>query len=352
MNVQYKIFKCIDVKDWLYNGNTNGLSESIISITRANALVHCPYVRDDDVVVVAATADDKIVGYTAIFPEHLARPDMWIATGTTLWVDPVYADEFVGYNLVQRLWQSYPQCSVIGSDVARPAALIDKLLGASIVKYERHAFVFNRRIRVQSLRNLGSLLIEPFRKYYHQKAISCAINTIPTTCNVIARDTIDAEAYEFITMHSNSDTFLRSHEMLNWILRYPFVVENPLLNHYARSNEFADQISLSSNYYLQIHDKDVLIGVVLLGIRNHDMHVKMVYTDDLHREIVYACIIKVMHGYRLERLYTIYPELNEYILSRKLALQHNRYNFLFTYPKGLKSIEPIVLQGIDGDMFV
>ena len=62
MNVQYKIFKCIDVKGWLYNGNTNGLSESIISITRANALVHCPYVRDDDVVVVAATDDDKIVG--------------------------------------------------------------------------------------------------------------------------------------------------------------------------------------------------------------------------------------------------------------------------------------------------
>ena len=352
MNVQYKIFKCIDVKGWLYNGNTNGLSESIISITRANALVHCPYVKDDDVVVVAATDDDKIVGYTAIFPEQLARPDMWIATGTTLWVDPVYADEFVGYNLVQRLWQSYPQCSVIGSDVARPAALIDKLLGASIVKYERHAFVFDRKIRVQSLRNLGSLLIEPFRKYYQHKAISRAINAIPTTCSVIARDTIDAEAYEFISLHSKSDTFLRSREMLNWILRYPFVVENPLLSHYTRSKEFTDQVSSSSNHYLQIYDRDVLIGVVLLGIRNRDMHVKMVYTDDSCREIVYACIIKVMHGYQLERLYTIYPELNEYILSHKLALRDNKYNFLFTYPKGLKSIEPIVLQGIDGDMFV
>ena len=352
MSVQYKIFNRADVRDWIYFGKSNGLSESIISLTRANALLHCPDVKDDDTLVIAAVDGERVVGFTAIFPEHLVRPDKWIATGTTLWVDPQYADEFIGFNLVQRLWQSYPQYSVIGFDVARPAAMIDKLLGASIAKYERYAFVFNRNITVRTLRNIGSLLIEPFRKYYQKKAISYAISTIPTTCSVVARDTIDAEAYKFITQHSNSDTFLRSQEILNWILRYPFSVENPLLSLYVKNNAFADQTSSSSNHCLQIYDGVILVGVVLLGIRYHDVHVKMLYTDDSHREIAYACIIKLMQRYHLERLYSIYSGLNDYIISHKLALRDNKHNFLITYPKEFKCLEPLVLQGIDGDMFV
>ena len=352
MSVQYKIFNCADVRDWICNGKSNGLSESIISFTRANALLHCPDVKDDDTLVIAAIDGERVVGFTAIFPEHLVRPDRCIATGTTLWVDPQYADEFIGLNLVQRLWQSYPQCSVIGFDVARPAAMIDKLLGASIAKYERHSFVFDRNIKVRKPRNLISLLIEPFRKYYQKRAIFRTINAIPTTCRVVARDTIDTEAYEFITLHSNSDTFLRSREILNWILRYPFIIENPLECHYEKSNEFVDQITSSSNHYLQIYNGNVMIGVVLLAIRSNDMHVKMLYTDDSHREIVYAFIIKIMQKYNLERLYSIYSGLNDYITSHKLVLRDDKHNLLITYPKEFKNLEPLVLQGIDGDMFV
>lgn len=228
--IEYHTYKAKDVREWIENGAQNGLSESIISMTRANALLYCPYVKDDDVLVVSAMDGETVVGYTAIFPEHLERPDIWIATGTTLWVNPNYADEFVGYNLVQRLWQSYLECAVIGSDVAKPAALIDKLLGAKICKYERSAFVFNHTIQVRSLRNFGSLLLEPFRKYRQQNAIRRVISSIPSDIRVIARETIDTEAYAFIKAHSASDTFLRSREMLNWILRYPFSAENPLMN--------------------------------------------------------------------------------------------------------------------------
>ena len=86
-----------------------------------------------------------------------------------------YADDFIGYNLEQRLWKAYPHCSVIGSDVVQAAALIDKLMGSTIRKYERHTFLFDRIVRVRTFRNLGSLLIEPFRKHRQQKAIAVAL---------------------------------------------------------------------------------------------------------------------------------------------------------------------------------
>ena len=351
MSVTYYTYKAKDVRAWIENGAKNGLSEQIISLTRANALLHCPYVKDKDVLVVSAMDGEKVVGYTAIFPEKLERPDMWIATGTTLCVNPDYPDDFVGYNLVQRLWQAYPNCAVIGSDVAKPAALIDKLLGAKICKYERSDFVFNRKIQVRSIRNFGSLLLEPFRKHRQQKAIKRVLATIPNNIRVIARYMIDAEAYEFIKAHSGQDTFLRSREMLNWILRYPFFAENQLLHRAQKHNEFSDQ-ARSYRYQLQqVYADDALIGIVLYGLRGRDIHVKMLYIDDAHCEVVYALIVEAITNYHAEQLWSIYPELNAYIESKQVALRDSRCPLLFTYPKLLKDLEPIVLQGMDGDMF-
>ncbi len=349
--IEYHQHTAKDVRDWLEDGANNGLSENIISRTRANALAHCPCVKDDDILVVSAKDGEKVVGFTAIFPEKLARPDMWIATGTTLWVNPDYADEFVGYNLVQRLWGSYPEYAVIGSEVSPAAAVIDKLLGAAILKYERKAFVFRRSIEVHSFRNFASLLLEPFRKCRQRKALKRVLASIPSNLRVRACETIDAETYAFIQTHSTNDTFLRSCEMLSWILRYPFSVENPLMERAKKSMQFSDQIVKFRNSFLLVCADDALVGVVLLAERNSAMHVKMLYTDDAHQEAVYALIVEAMHKSGAEQLLSLYPQLNAYLEAHQVALRANNAEFLFTYPKSLKSLTPFVLQGADGDMF-
>lgn len=349
--IDYKTYSVKDVRAWLENGANNGLSENIISRTRANALAHCPCVKDEDVLVVSAKDGEKVVGFTAIFPEKLERPDRWIATGTTLWVNPDYADEFVGYNLVQRLWQSYPDYAVIGSEVSPAAAVIDKLLGATILKYDRKAFVFRLSIEVHSLRNVASLLLEPFRKCRQRKAIKHVSASIPSNIHIRACETIDAETYAFIQAHSSKDSFLRSREMMNWILRYPFSVENPLMARAKKSMQFSDQIVKFSNRFLHIYADDALVGVVLLAERNSTMHVKMLYTDDAQQEAVYAIIVEAMHKSGAEQLYSLYPQLNAYLESHQVALKSHNREILFTNPKSLKPLTPLVLQGADGDMF-
>lgn len=349
--IEYHQHTAKDVRAWLENGAKNGLSEDIISRTRANALAHCPCVKDNDVLVVSAKDGEMVVGFTAIFPEKLERPDMWIATGTTLWVNPDYADEFVGYNLVQCLWGSYPEYAVIGSEVSPAAAVIDKLLGAAILKYERKAFVLRRSIEVHSLRNVASLLLEPFRKCRQRKAIKQVLSSIPSNIRVRACETIDAETYAFIQAHSTNDTFLRSREMMNWILRYPFSVENPLMARAKKSMQFSDQIVKFCNRFLHIYADDALVGVVLLAERNRAMHVKILYTDDAHQEAIFALIVEAMLHSGAEQLYSLYPQLNAYLESQQVALRANKAELIFTYPKSLKSLTPFVLQGADGDMF-
>ncbi|MCR5050548.1 MAG: hypothetical protein K6A36_05635 [Paludibacteraceae bacterium] len=314
-------------------------------------MVHNPYVKDDDVLAISATDGDKVVGYTAIFPEHIARPDRWIATGTTLWVNPDYADDFVGYNLVQRLWQSYPQCAVIGSDVSRPAATIDKLLGATITKCARKAYVLNRTIEIRSLRNLGSFLLEPFRKCRQKKAIRRVLASISSDIHVETRNTIDAKAYEFIQAHSVDDTFLRSREMLNWIIQYPFSVENPLQKRQKPCGAFQEQTEVHRNYLLYIYHSADLVGIVLLAQRAEEVHVKMLYADETYQQQVFAVIVEATLHIGAEQLYSLNPRLNEYIESAQISLKTYNRDILFTYPKTMTLAQPLVLQGIEGDMF-
>ena len=96
---------------------------------------------------------------------------------------------------------------------------------------------------------------------------------------------------------------------------------------------------------------DMLIGIIMLGYRGNDMHVKMLYTDTTHKELVFALIIDTMVNSSIERLYSLYPELNAFIASYHIALRDMVQPLLFTYPKSIKCLEPFVLQGIDGDMF-
>lgn len=350
--IEYQTYTAKDVRAWLCDGVKNGLSEQIISCTRAYALLNCPCAHEDDVLVVSAKDGDKVVGFTAIFPEKLERPDIWIATGTTLWVNSDYVDEFVGYNLVKQLWEAYPNYAVIGTDVVPAAAVIDKLLGATILKFERRAFVFRRSIEVHSLRNVASLLLEPFRKCRQRRAIKQVLAAIPSNIRVRTCETIDAETYAFIKTHSTNDTFLRSREILNWILRYPFKVENPLGARVQKDMEFSDQAVKYRNRFLQICIDGALIGVVLLAERGYNMHVKMLYMDDAHQEAVFALIVEVMLNSGVEQLYSLYPQLNAYLESHQVALKEYNKEILFTYPKSLKSMVPFVLQGMDGDMFV
>ena len=349
--IEYQTYTASEIREWLNNGYYDNILDNAISKTRANALAHCPCVKDEDVLVVSAKDGEKVVGFTAIFPEKLERPDMWIATGTTLWVNPDYADEFVGYNLVQRLWQSYQEYAVIGSEVSPAAAVIDKLLGAAILKYDRKAFVFRRSIEVHSLRNFASLLLEPFRKCSQRKALKQVLSSIPSNIQVRACETIDAETYAFIQAHSSKDSFLRSREMMNWILRYSFSVENPLMARAKKSMQFSDQIVKFSNRFLHIYADDALVGVVLLAERNSAMHVKMLYTDDAHQEAIFALIVEAMLHSGAEQLYSLYPQLNAYLESQQVALRANKAELIFTYPESLKSLTPFVLQGADGDMF-
>ncbi len=98
------------------------------------------------------------------------------------------------------------------------------------------------------------------------------------------------------------------------------------------------------------HSAD-LEGVAILAQRGTEAHVKMLYADEAYRQQVFAVIIEATLRMGAEQLYSLNPRLNEYIESAHISLKAYNREILFTYPKTMNLEQPLVLQGIEGDMF-
>jgi len=357
--IEYKSYTKKDLRTWIVEGDNNGLCEAIISHVRAWSLLHCPDAKDDDIMVVAAidpialspiASSPKIIGFTAVFPEKLIRPDVWIATGTTLWVEPEYAGEFVGYELVKRLWEAYPHCVMLGSDVAQPAAMIDKLLGAKIEKMERRRYVLRRKIEVHSLRNLGSLILEPYRLYRQKQHIKRLLKPMDGVRVAYSR-CVDAEAYQFILSHSDDDQMVRSQQILNWWLNYPFTVDAPLEDSWIAQPKFSCYTGDNHRYLTKVYFEDELVGLFEVKV-GQTADLKLLYFEVDYQDVVFHTIARLLWLSGAKEWYSIYSVFNQYMDNLGIALKDYKVPFLWTYAKAFPWNKELHLQGADGDMFV
>lgn len=348
MSVKYHLYTIRHIREWLYNDEQNGLSEDVISKVRANAIAHNPYVDDNTLAVVVAKDDERLVGYTAMFPDCWARPKMVVSVATTLWVDPDYADEFVSYYLTQAL-RDNPIGNLIGADAAPASVLVDKLLGLNARMTYRSRYVMNRNLKVRSFRNFCSLLIEPFRLM--KQRLAWRNVRIDEAVKVEYCNFIDKQTYNFIEKHSDDDVLLRSHEMLNWIMQYPFAIDSPLIDNITSQNRFRSNIENRKNYFVKVFFKEMMIGFFSIYMSGKDAYLRMLYYEKGYEERVSEVIMAHVGLLKPEVFRCHYMPVMDYVDKMNLALKKYKEEFSFTYPKTIGIDIDKRIQAIDGDMF-
>ena len=349
MEISYKTYTVKEVRAWLYEGVQNGLSEQIITKTRANSIIHNPYVKDDMVIVVAAFYGENVVGFTAMFPEHLIKPDIWISIGTTLYADPCYTNEYLGYNLVKILHDASEGRYVVGSDVAPAAAVIDKLLGMRILSFNRTRYVLKRNIRIVSVRSLISWMLEPYRLLKQMFFIWKLYKYNDRNCDIDVVDSFDNETYNFILGHSENCTFIRSLEMLNWIAKFPFRVET--VQETKSCNAFSDKCKHFQTYIVKVLHDNLNVGLFMIAVRDKDAHILLQYTERNFKDFVFFKIIDFVLKLKVCQLYSVYDDLNKYMENSNVSLTSSSSKFTYTIPKDILIDGTLVIQGADGDMF-
>lgn len=351
---ELRLYTVKDLKYWVLDGKPkDGLSEAVITPTRAHSFIHNPYVTDDMQVVSALFADGELAAFTAAFPERLARPECLTHWVNSLYVSPKYEGKGYAFIVMGSLLECFEGGTVFDLDAMETSVEIFKYMGIGATTFTRYCF----REKSISTSTVGGKMLglwENRKRRRKRKNMESRLGKELSGMEYRLNydNFVDKEAYDFIEAHSEGDMFLRRQETLNWMLRYPFVHEAPIIEKTLSKNLFSSSKKLQHYYVVKLFIADKLAAVYILHSSTTGLSLDYFYYDKQHEQTVFLSVIE--HILRMEnnKFTTTHPRLAETIR------QWNIYPVLYLetpslcYSKEYEQQICLHIQGGDGDMIL
>lgn len=349
-----RIYSIQDLKHWLIDGNEDGLSEAIISRPRAWAFVNNPCADLTSPAVAVLFDDNEMKGYAAVFPESIAGFSEKVYWGSTYFVDESMRGKGCGVKILSELQNSLDGIYATTQTPVSSSAIFKKL-GAEETWFPEYWIKLQKRNPKRGkhglLKQLGNQLysssIQRSRRIgkwcdsFHYRLEYCSF--------------IDDETYAFIKDNKRSDLMLRSKDMLNWMLIYPFLRSVVLPEKtFPNKNYFSCYKSDLNLYAVKVFDeKEALVGVYLFKYCEGEVNLLYLYFEDKARDLVMASVYEHLMKMGAVRLRTTNGEFVTFLKRHALPvldITESRLNLCspisFAVPPGA------TIQGGDGDMFV
>ena len=350
-----QMYSVANLKEWLrHNHPSKGLSSAVIAPSRAYAIINNPFVEDNMTVCCALFVNEKLVAYTAAFPEVLQRPvDRLAWWFSTLWCDPVYAGRGYGLIVVGALSEVMGEGHFFDAEGARETVEIFKMLGLDTVYIPRYVFG-GKKIHTNTLRGKLAWCVENIKQMVYKLNRKKVLKQIGKSRDYTISYSrfVDDDAYSFMMSHSGTDLLLRKQETFNWILQYPFVQCSPLLSRVPFDNAFSSIVEDYQSCLLQVFENKTLIGVALLVYSHHALSVKYVYYSDDSAETMFDAIVEHALSLKVTGFQTNDEYLAEYMRSLGLFTKFVVSPRSFSFPKDFEVTEGCSLQAGEGDMFI
>ena len=345
---EIKIYTAKELRAWLYSNHADdGLSEAVISASRAAAIVGNPYVKDDDPVVAAVMINNTTAAFTASFPDQIKdRTYHWFST---LWCHPEHRGKGYGLLAVGSLCELFGADNCLDMWGAPETVGIFQYMGHHTTTYPEYRFE-PKRIKRGSLKGETAYLLNQLKRLAKRmKQHTPAIKPKGFTLRYV--NYIDDNTYQFIRQYEANDLIPRTQEMMNWILSHHFKRRTPLIDIEPQTNPFDDR---DSRYWMSgicVIVANQLVGFYLLRDADSELSVKYLYYNPKHRDSVFLSIAQHIITLGNPAFTTRNRQLAEYVADLNLFDKEEVIDVSFSYPDGFDIADTAVSQGGDGDGF-
>ena len=350
----HRLFTIADLKDWIiYGKRKEGLCEEVITTTRAYSFINNPYVSDDMPVISALYVDNELAAYTAAFPEVLVKPKCTTHWFNSLYVAPKYEGKGYGLFVIGSLMECYGNDPVFDLDAVPTSIEILSYLGLLSSTFRQ--FNFRKKcIYSNSLRGKLALAYDKYYRFvYHRKTIDALKSRIQKASYSIKYDVfIDEESYCFIKKHAQNDAFLRTKESLNWMLRFPFVHEAPILSRVKAEQLFSSAKEWQRYYVVKVYEGNVMVGIYVLSNSKTRLFLLQLYYDVIWQDDIMLSIAEHIIKIDNAQFATTNPKVADFVKNNKLYTINTKKEISICYPKEYETVIDQAIQGGDGDMFL
>ena len=337
---ELKLYTVADLRVWLmHNKEAEGLNEQVIAPSRAWAIIHNPYVKDDDPVLAAIFEDDELAAYTASFPDILDGQRVWWAS--TLYCYPKFMGKGYGMIVVGVLKEAHEPELTYDRWGAQETVEIFNHFGYKTT-YTIRYHLSNRKINTSSLKGKWAYCAQELQKCMHPWPRRAKIDY---TTQYIS--TIDDETYVFIKAHKYNNLWLREQEMLNWIVQYPFIK--------GGMDETACVFGADAKIYeykiAKVYAGKQLQGVYVLRQCDNVLSIVYLYYAEEKRNDVFSSIVNQILSARPTSFVTDNKDLLNYVKGRLYFPKMKEEKVSLSLPNIQQSLCDFTLQLGDGDSF-
>jgi len=347
-----RIYSIQDFNDWLLDGKDNGLSERVISKRRAWSFVNNPHAVLSTPSLAALIDNDEIKGYAAVFPEHFVDFEQKIYWGSTFFVDDSMRGQGCGVKILSALQDTLDGIYAT-TQTPESSTAIFKKLGAQETWFSEYWIKLRK---TNPAKGKNDLLKQLFNRCY---AFNKRKRTLHWCDSFDYRleycSFVDETIYSFIQAHRGNDLLLRSREMFNWILTYPFLQQVTLTNKTTTNeNFFSCNKTDFKQFAVKVFDKGgQLVGFYIFKCCEGEANLLYLYYSPEAEDMVMASFYEHLIKLESVRLRTTSKPLVAFIKRhslRVLAQKESRLNLCA--PKMFPVPDSSSVQGGDGDMFV
>lgn len=328
--MEIQAFTVTDLKEALLSDNF-WLTETLpITKHRARSFSQNPRADGNDLVLLIAYRDNRVIGYLGILPDTIFANDTAYKIGwlTSWWVDPGFKTTGVGAILLFRALGAYQQRLGVSGGSKE----------ATIVLSASQKFIALKSLRGLDIRlrfNTTKAIVRTHPAMGIFRALFKIFDTLADEIvhlrsffwkrrnGILRRLTfeyiscIDEEADRFIQIHHRQDLTRRGKDDLDWIMNYPWVLSAPLKDSASRRYYFS---SLSGRFmYLAVkvfERNNGMIGFLMLKVRDDRMSVVYSHFENRHASSIITAVayhaltmdVSILSLYD-ERLVTGFSEL-------------------------------------------
>ena len=337
---ELKLYTVKELRDWLeHNHPAEGLSERVIAPTRAWAIIHNPYVKDDDAIVAAIFENGQLAAYTASFPDMIDGKRVWWAS--TLYCYPQFAGRGYGMIVVGSLMEAHEPDLTYDRWGAHETVEIFNHFGYQTIYTSRY-HLSDGKIDTGTLKGKLAFCAQALKKCLHPWP-----KALKADSTVKYASTIDDETYAFMKAHKGAKLWLREQEMLNWIVTYPFVK--------AGKKEAECVFGADAKVYeykvIKVYRQGLLVGVYVLRNTDDALAVVYLYYQEERKDIVFASIVNQIIAVKSNDFVTENQGLCAYVRERIYYPKSVVEKVSLSLPENVLIPQNISMQLGDGDSF-
>ncbi|MEN6373147.1 MAG: GNAT family N-acetyltransferase [Smithella sp.] len=314
------------IKEFIDSDEFNSMP--YIPITKYRALSHLanPRASDDDILLFLALEDNKMVGYLGILADYLYDGETIYKVGwlSTSWIDPSQRRKGIAGKILRDALDAWNNRIV----VADWTPSVDGVYRKSGIFAD-----FASREGVQAYLRFNLRETLSINETMFGKIILNAADKILNTFNLLRlyfynldnhppyekMDRIDDESAQFMKRWNNSGTFRRSEKEMEWILKYPWVVEKS--SEYPTQDERYRFSSVCNEFRTEVikirNNRDEMIALLILTVRNKSLQLPYLYYQTDHVEAVARFVYHYMYVNKIKMVVLYDSTLTNYILTNK-----------------------------------